>query len=126
MVVAGTEKAVLMVESEANELTEDQMLGAVLFAHQEMQVVIAAVNELKAEAGKEAWVWEPAAPNTALIESMTGQFGEQIGEAYRNADKMSRQNKLGELKDAAVAAFETEDTDADEIQIGRASCRERV
>ena len=52
MVVAGTETAVLMVESEANELTEDQMLGAVLFAHQEMQVVIKAVNELKAEAGK--------------------------------------------------------------------------
>lgn len=126
MVVAGTEKAVLMVESEANELTEDQMLGAVLFAHQEMQVVIAAVNELKAEAGKEAWVWEPAAPNTALIESMTGQFGEQIGEAYRNADKMSRQNKLGELKDAAVAAFETEDTDADEIRSVFASIEKTI
>ena len=126
MVVAGTEKAVLMVESEANELTEDQILGAVLFAHQEMQVVIAAVNELKAEAGKEAWVWEPAAPNTALIESMTGQFGEQIGEAYRNADKMSRQNKLGELKDAAVAAFETEDTDADEIRSVFASIEKTI
>ena len=126
MVVAGTEKAVLMVESEANELTEDQMLGAVLFAHQEMQVVIAAVNELKAEAGKEAWVWEPAAPNTALIESMTGQFGEQIGEAYRNADKMSRQNKLGELKYAAVAAFETEDTDADEIRSVFASIEKTI
>ena len=59
MVVAGTQSAVLMVESEAKQLTEDQMLGAVLFAHQEMQVVINAVNELKAEAGKEPWVWEP-------------------------------------------------------------------
>ena len=55
MVVAGTESAVLMVESQANQLTEDQMLGAVLFAHQEMQVVIAAVKELEAEVGKPSW-----------------------------------------------------------------------
>ena len=60
MVVAGTESAVLMVESQAQELTEDQMLGAVLYAHQEMQVIIRAVNELKAEVGKDAWEWQPA------------------------------------------------------------------
>ena len=60
-----------MVESQARELTEDQMLGAVLFAHPEMQVVIKAVNELKAEAGKEAWDWQPVAENTALIESVS-------------------------------------------------------
>ena len=84
MVVAGTETAVLMVESEANELTEDQMLGAVLFAHQEMQSVVAACEELQAEAGKEAWVWEPATPNAALIEAITTQFGEEIGAAYRD------------------------------------------
>ena len=64
MVVAGTKSAVLMVESEAKELTEDQMLGAVLYAHQEMQVVINAINELKTEAGKEAWDWEPPEKNT--------------------------------------------------------------
>ncbi len=116
MVVAGTESAVLMVESEANELTEDQMLGAVLFAHQEMQDVIAAVNELKAEAGKEAWEWHPAEQNTALIEAVSSQFGDQIAEAYKITEKMSRQNRLGELRDAAVEALETEDTDADEIR----------
>ena len=66
MVVAGTKSAVLMVESEAKELTEDQMLGAVLYAHQEMQVVINAINELKTEAGKEAWDWEPPEKNTSL------------------------------------------------------------
>ena len=116
MVVAATESAVLMVESEANELTEDQMLGAVLFAHQEMQVVISAINELKAEAGKEAWVWEPAAANTPLIEAVTSQFGEEIGAAYRITEKMSRQDKLGELRDAAVAALVTEEIDSDEVK----------
>ncbi len=63
MVVAGTDEAVLMVESEAKELTEDQMLGAVLFAHQEMQTAIQAINELVAEAGKPSWGWEAPAVN---------------------------------------------------------------
>lgn len=116
MVVAGTESAVLMVESEANELTEDQMLGAVLFAHQEMQAVISAVNEFKAEAGKPAWEWEAEAANTALIEAVSGQFGAEIAEAYTITEKMSRQNRLGELRDAAVEALETEETEADEIR----------
>ncbi len=116
MVVAGTESAVLMVESEANELTEDQMLGAVLFAHQEMQAVIAAVNEFKAEAGKPAWEWEAEAENTALIDAVSSQFGAQIAEAYTITEKMSRQTRLGELRDAAVEALETEETEADEIR----------
>ena len=116
MVVAGTETAVLMVESEANELTEDQMLGAVLFAHQEMQVVIKAVNELKAEAGKPDWEWQSEPENTSLVESVSGQFADQVAEAYRLTEKMSRQSKLSELRDAAVEAFADEDTDADEVK----------
>lgn len=116
MVVAGTETAVLMVESEANELTEDQMLGAVLFAHQEMQVVIKAVNELKAEAGKPDWEWQSEPENTSLIESVSGQFADQVAEAYRLTEKMSRQSKLSELRDAAVEAFADEDTNADEVK----------
>ena len=115
MVVAGTESAVLMVESEANELTEDQMLGAVLFAHQEMQVVIAAINELKAEAGKPAWDWQPPAENTTLLEAVSESFGNDIAEAYKITDKMERQGRLGELRDQAVAALETEETVADDI-----------
>lgn len=115
MVVAGTESAVLMVESEANELTEDQMLGAVLFAHQEMQVVIAAINELKAEAGKPAWDWQPPAENTALLDAVSERFGNDIAEAYKITDKMERQGRLGELRDQAVAALETEETVADDI-----------
>ncbi|MDA0977125.1 MAG: polyribonucleotide nucleotidyltransferase [Proteobacteria bacterium] len=116
MVVAGTESAVLMVESEANELTEDQMLGAVLFAHQEMQAVIAAVNELKAEAGKPVWDWQPAEDNTSLVEAVQAQFADSIADAYRITEKQSRQDKLSELRTAAVEALQTEELDADEIK----------
>ena len=116
MVVAGTESAVLMVESEANELTEDQMLGAVLFAHQEMQAVIKAVNELKAEVGKPTWDWRAAAENTGLIESVSGQFADQIAEAYRITEKMLRQSKLVELRDAAIEAFADQENEADEVR----------
>ncbi|MCH7742353.1 MAG: polyribonucleotide nucleotidyltransferase [Proteobacteria bacterium] len=116
MVVAGTESAVLMVESQARELTEDQMLGAVLFAHQEMQVVIKAVNELKAEVGKEPWDWQPDVENTSLIESVSDKFGGGIADAYKITDKMDRQNRLGELREQAVAELAAEQgPDADEI-----------
>ena len=116
MVVAGTESAVLMVESQANELTEDQRLGAVLFAHQEMQAVISAINELRKEAGKEAWDWRPAEDNTSLTDAVSERFGADIGEAYRITQKAERQEKLAELRDAAAAEFGNEETDADEVQ----------
>ncbi len=117
MVVAGTESAVLMVESEAKELTEDQMLGAVLFAHQEMQVVIKAVSELKAEAGKEAWEWEPAAINTTLVDAVSEKFSAGIAQAYKVTDKMDRQNHLGELRDQAVEELVGEEgPDRDEVR----------
>ena len=108
MVVAGTESAVLMVESEAKELTEDQMLGAVLFAHQEMQVVIKAVEELCAEVGVEQWIWEPEAANADLVSAMTEFSAENIAEAYRITEKMSRQDRLSALRDEAVAQFAQE------------------
>ncbi|MCB1646368.1 MAG: polyribonucleotide nucleotidyltransferase, partial [Pseudomonadales bacterium] len=116
MVVAGTESAVLMVESEAKELTEDQMLGAVLYAHQEMQVVIKAIQELAAEAGKPAWEWEAAAVNEALTATVTEKFSAGITEAYQIVDKMARQDRLSELRDQAVAEIAAEDgPDADEV-----------
>ena len=105
MVVAGTSDAVLMVESQAKELTEDEMLGAVLFAHQEMQVAINAINELVAEAGKPKWDWQPAEKNEALIAQVRGLVGEGIAAAYQVADKMQRQNGLGELRSKAVEAL---------------------
>lgn len=103
MVVAGTEDAVLMVESEAQELTEDQMLGAVLFAHMEFQPAIQAIKELAAEAGKPAWDWQPAPENTALLDSIRSSFGAGIAEAYGITDKQARYTRLGELRDQAVA-----------------------
>ncbi|RBI67081.1 polyribonucleotide nucleotidyltransferase [Vreelandella sulfidaeris] len=102
MVVAGTEKAVLMVESEAKELLEDEMLGAVLFGHQEMQVAISAIKELTAEAGKPRWEWQAAEENQALKAAIADAFEAKVGDAYRITDKMQRQDALAELKGQAI------------------------
>ena len=109
MVVAGTEEAVLMVESEAKELTEDQMLGAVLFAHQEFQVVIKAIKELAAEAGKPAWDWAPPAGNTALLDAIKSQFGDAIADAYSITVKQERYARLDDLREQVVAALAKDD-----------------
>ena len=110
MVVAGTKDAVLMVESEAKELPEDIMLGAVLFAHQEMQAVVQACEELARDAGKPAWDWQSPAENTELKNLLQSRFGEGIGEAYRIINKAERYNRLGELRTQAVAELVTEDS----------------
>ena len=107
MVVAGTNDAVLMVESEAKELTEDEMLGAVLFAHQEMQVAINAINEFAAQAGKAKWDWKPAEKNVALSDAINAAFGAQITSAFQVADKMQRQDTLKALREQVVAQFAT-------------------
>src|SRR5471030_2726146 len=96
MVVAGTSEAVLMVESEAKELTEDQMLGAVLFAHDEFQVVINAVKELAAEAAKPTWTWTPQPEATALLGAIRAEFGDAISQAYTitiKADRYARRSE---------------------------------
>ena len=120
MVVAGTASAVLMVESEAKELSEDLMLGAVLFAHVEMQVAIQAINEFQAEAGKAAWEWQPPATNEVLTDAITAACSEGIQAAYQISDKMQRQDKVAELRDQAVAQFANEEVDppvkASEVQ----------
>jgi len=108
MVVAGTKDAVLMVESEARELTEDQMLGAVLYAHQEMQVVIQAINELVAEAGKPRWEWKAPAVNAELLAAVEGKVKAELGEAYRITEKAARYERVGAIRDAAVAALALE------------------
>lgn len=109
MVVAGTSDAVLMVESEAQELSEDQMLGAVLYAHQEMQVVIKVIAELAAEVGKPRWDWQAEEDNTALLAAIATGFKQGVGEAYRITDKADRYAKLGELKDQAIAQLASGD-----------------
>lgn len=108
MVVAGTETAVLMVESEAEELTEDQMLGAVLFAHEESQVAIQAIKEFAAEAGKPAWNWQPPIENTSLLSAIKAEFGEAISQAYTITVKQERYSRLDELRAQTVARFSGE------------------
>jgi polyribonucleotide nucleotidyltransferase len=109
MVVAGTKSAVLMVESEAKELSEDEMLGAVLFAHQEMQVAIAAIEELKAEAGKPVWEWTPAEENESLKAALAEKFEAAVIEAYQVSDKMARYDRIGAIQAEAVEALVDEE-----------------
>ena len=113
MVVAGTKDAVLMVESEAKELTEDQMLGAVLFAHDAMQDALTAIEALVAEAGKPKWDWQPEPVNEALLEQVRGQASAALGDAYRTTDKLERQNKVGAARAAAVEALAGEGSEHD-------------
>ena len=105
MVVAGTSDAVLMVESEANELPEDIMLGALLYAHQEMQVVIKAVEELARDAGKPRWQWQPPMEKQKLKKAVKDHYHEDIVKAYGITDKQQRYNRLNELRMAAVEAL---------------------
>ena len=109
MVVAGTKSAVLMVESEAKQLSEDQMLGAVLFAQQEMQVAISAIEELKAEAGKPAWDWEPVAENAELRSAVAETFAAGVNEAYQISEKMKRYDVIGELQAQAIEQLANEE-----------------
>ena len=105
MVVAGTESAVLMVESQASELSEDEMLGAVLFAHQEMQVVIGAIKELAEQAGKPAWDWQPEPLDQALLDAVSEAVRSELGQAYRITDKLERQARVGQLRQETVERF---------------------
>ncbi|MFT5420175.1 MAG: polyribonucleotide nucleotidyltransferase [Candidatus Endobugula sp.] len=116
MVVAGTQDAVLMVESQASELPEDIMLGAVLFAHQECQAVVQAIADLAKDAGKPRWDWAAPEEDAAIKSAVTEQYGAAIADAYRVTDKMERYGKLNELRSAAVAALETEDATAEAIK----------
>ena len=117
MVVAGTSEAVLMVESEAKELTEDQMLGAVLFAHQEMQTVIKAIDELVEEAGKPRWEWQTPAVDEALKAAVETEAKAALGEAYRITEKAARYERVGEIRDAAITAIAVEGgPSADEVK----------
>ncbi len=105
LVVAGTSQAVLMVESEAHCLSEEVMLGAVVFGHEQMQVAIKAINELKAEAGKPAWDWQPPAANTTLESAVAAQAQAALTEAYQITEKQSRYARVGEIKKATVEAL---------------------
>ena len=110
LVVAGTENAVLMVESEAQVLSEDVMLGAVMFGHEQMQAAITAINELAAEIGKDPVPWEPPQVDEALAQSVEAAVGERLTAAYSIAEKQSRYQLLGEIKTELVAALADEES----------------
>ena len=98
LVVAGTESAVLMVESEASELSEEVMLGAVMFGHEQMQAAINAINELADEGGKDEWDWHAKEPDAGLIERIHALADADINEAYRTKSKSVRSEKLDAVK----------------------------
>lgn len=114
MVVAGTKDAVLMVESEASELSEDIMLGGVLFAHQEMQTVISVIDQLVAEAGKPRWDWQGETENTVLKTALTDLVGADVDVAYQVVDKQERVASVNKLRDHAVAELATQDGHSEE------------
>ena len=107
LVVAGTETSVLMVESEAAQLSEEVMLGAVVFGHDQSQAVIRAIKELQAKVQAAPSTWTPPPAPTALISAVESRFGAAFGEAYAIVDKMARRDRLSQLRGEVVAAFAT-------------------
>ncbi|WP_305806572.1 polyribonucleotide nucleotidyltransferase [Stenotrophomonas sp. YIM B06876] len=105
LVVAGTSNAVLMVESEAAELSEDVMLGAVMFGHREMQKVINIINELVVEAGTKSWNWTPPAKNEALISALKEAVGTQLESAFQVRDKLQRRDAIVAIKKDVMQAL---------------------
>ncbi|PKM08365.1 MAG: polyribonucleotide nucleotidyltransferase [Gammaproteobacteria bacterium HGW-Gammaproteobacteria-4] len=105
LVVAGTAGAVLMVESEANLLSEDVMLGAVMFGHRELQTVIKAINELVAEVGAKDFPWQAPAPQTELIDAIKAVIGNRLADAFRIQVKSERKETISALKKEVVEAL---------------------
>ncbi|MGV8931367.1 MAG: polyribonucleotide nucleotidyltransferase [Luteimonas sp.] len=108
LVVAGTKAAVLMVESEAQELSEDVMLGAVMFGHQQMQVAIDTINELVAEAGKPKWTWSAPAANEAMVGALKSTIGDRLTQAFAVRDKLERKDAISALKKDVLASLATQ------------------
>ncbi|WP_273152791.1 polyribonucleotide nucleotidyltransferase [Methylophaga thiooxydans] len=117
LVVAGTESAVLMVESEASELPEEVMLGSVMFGHQQVQTAIKLVQELQAEAGKPAWDWSAPEKDETLYNAVKEQAFSGIQEAYGISDKLARLEQLSVVRAETVAALVTEESELTEEQV---------
>ncbi|NNE60785.1 MAG: polyribonucleotide nucleotidyltransferase, partial [Woeseia sp.] len=118
LVVAGTESAVLMVESEAKRLSEEVMLGAVMFGHEQLQAAINAINELAAETGKPKWDWQAPPVDEALASAVAEHAQSGLADAYRITDKMDRQAAVGETKTKTLEVLASGDAprfSADEV-----------
>ncbi|OOH91811.1 polyribonucleotide nucleotidyltransferase [Pasteurellaceae bacterium 15-036681] len=117
LVVAGTDKAVLMVESEADILTEEQMLAAVVFGHEQQQVVVENIKEFVKEAGKPRWDWVAPEPDTALIDKVKAIAEARLGEAYRIVEKQVRYEQIDAIKADVIAQITAEDEEVSEGKI---------
>ncbi|KTD19706.1 polyribonucleotide nucleotidyltransferase [Legionella londiniensis] len=117
LIVAGTENAILMVESEAQELSEEIMLGAVLYGHEMMKGVIKAIREFAAEAGKPAWDWTPPAVDEALEIELKKRAQDDLEQAYQIRDKQQRYQRLAEIRQQVADALleGNEDIERDDI-----------
>ncbi len=118
LVVAGTKSAVLMVESEAKLLTEEQMLEAVVYGHEQQQIVIDEIDALVREAGKPRWEWQPEPVNSALHALVTAQSESRLSEAYRINDKQERYEQLDLIKTDVITTLCQEDETLDENELG--------
>jgi polyribonucleotide nucleotidyltransferase len=105
LVVAGTENAVLMVESEANQLSEEVMLGAVVFGHEQMQVVIQAIKEFVAEVGVDSWDWQPPQTDDSVNVAVSDAAKDDFITAYQISEKQERYGRLGEIRSALIEKF---------------------
>lgn len=121
LVVAGTESSVLMVESEAKGLSEEVMLGAVMYGHEQFQAAITAIRELASEAGTVPWDWQAPGADSNLEAALSEHFRERVAEAYGVVDKLERRNRLGELRKAARESLAGgEEARWTEAQVGNA------
>jgi polyribonucleotide nucleotidyltransferase len=105
LVVAGTENAVLMVESEAKGLSEEVMLGSVVFGHEQMQIAIKAIKEIVAEAGKPRWTWQPTADDPDLVSAVALHAQAALGQAYTITEKLQRQSRVKEIKEQTTTTL---------------------
>lgn len=128
LVVAGTQNAVLMVESEAKELSEEVMLGAVMFGHQQMQAVINAIKEFATDAGTQAWQWQPAAIHHVLDEQIANAVKSELIAAYQIREKATRKNQIDGLRKKAVEQLTNDATGItkDMIEHGFARLEEKI
>ena len=134
LVVAGTQSAVLMVESEAEQLTEAQMLGAVMFGHEGSQAAIVAINQLAAEAGAERWDWQAPTKDQSLIDQVGELAKEDVEQAYQIADKVDRQEAMASVRTKVSEALldgEPDDAQADAVKdavkaLEKATVRDRI
>ncbi len=113
LVVAGTEDAILMVESEADILTEEQMLGAVMFGHESLQTACRAISELGAELGAQAWDWQAPETDESFVQQVKDAAQEQVLNAYMIAEKTQRQDKLRDIREQLIEQFSSEDEEDD-------------